>query len=79
MQTDLGEAEAVKSHSVPLFTIVRHVGLEIHRDFCSISEICKVFLGRALGVDLGSISNRFGNHFGSSWVPKVGKKAIQKP
>ena len=52
---------------------------EIHEKVGKISEICGFFLGRALGVDLGSILDGFWDHFGSSWVPKVGKKAIQKP
>ena len=52
---------------------------EIHEKVGKISEICGFFLGRALGVDLGSILSGFWDHFGSSWVPKVGKKAIQKP
>ena len=52
---------------------------EIHEKVRKISEICRFFLGRALGVDLGSISGAFWGHFGSSWVPEIGKKAIQKP
>ena len=52
---------------------------EIHEKVVKIYEICWFFLGRALGVDLGSISCGFWYPFGSSWVPKIGKKAIQKP
>ena len=39
---------------------------EIHEKVVKISEICGVFLGRALGVDLGSIVNGFRDHFGSN-------------
>ena len=52
---------------------------EIHEKMLKNSEICGFFLGRALGVDSASILIGFWDHFGSSWVPKVGKKAIQKP
>ena len=52
---------------------------EIHEKVWKISEILGFFLGRALGVDLGSISGGFWDPLGTSWVPKIGKKAIQKP
>ena len=52
---------------------------EIYEKVVKISEIWGFFLERALGADLGSISGGFWDDFGGSWVPKVGKKAIQKP
>ena len=52
---------------------------KIYEEVFKIIEICRVFLGRALGVDLGSISDGFWDHFGTMWVPKIGKKTIQKP
>ena len=33
--------------------------LEIHEEIHKTMEICRVFRGRALGVDLGSISDGF--------------------
>ena len=47
---------------------------EIHEKVSEISEICGFFLGRALGVDLGSISGGFRDNFGSSWYPKSEKR-----
>ena len=52
---------------------------QIHEEINKTIEICIVFRGRALGVDLGSISGGFWDNFGSMWMPKIGKKAIQKP
>ena len=46
------------------------------------SQIWRGVLRRALGLDLGSISGGFGDHFGTSWVPQIErkkKKTIQKP
>ena len=53
--------------------------LEIHEKVGKISEICGFFLGRALGVDLGSISGGFGDHFGSSWEAKSEKRRSRNP
>ena len=47
---------------------------EIHEKVVNICEICVFFLGRALGVDLGSISGGFGDQFGSMWYPKSRKR-----
>ena len=47
---------------------------EIHEKIVKTSEICRVFPGRALGVDLGSIPRRLWDHLGSIWVAKIGKR-----
>ena len=51
---------------------------EVHEKIVKIMQIGGFFLGRALGKDLGSISDGFHDHFGSILVPKIGKKAIHK-
>ena len=47
---------------------------EIHEKIVKTNEICGVFPGRALGVDLGSISGGFWDQFGSMWCPKSRKR-----
>ena len=51
---------------------------EVHEKIVKIHEICGFFIGRALGVDFGSISDGFQDYFGSIWVHTIGKTAIYK-
>ena len=46
---------------------------EVHKEGFTISEICKVFLGWALGVDLGHFQVDFGTILGAVGNPKSGK------
>ena len=45
--------------------------MESRAEIVKIGEICRVFPGRALAVDLGPIAGGFRDHSGSIWVPKM--------
>ena len=51
---------------------------EIHEEINKTIEICRVFRGRALGVDLGSISGGFWYPFGAAGRPKSEKRRSRK-
>ena len=51
---------------------------EIHEKVVKITEICWFFSGGRWEWTWVPFRVDFGNHFGSMWLPKIGKKAIQK-
>ena len=51
---------------------------EIREKTLKTNEICRVFRGRALGVDLGSISGGFLYPFGVAGRPKSEKRRSRK-
>jgi hypothetical protein len=51
----------------------------IHEEFNKTIEICRVSLGRVLGVVLDCVRVNFGNILGASGCPSPAKRRVEKP